>query len=76
MIRNTCYKAYTRHNITPRPPLPTPALPPVTIFSHQDTTQLFLLSGYDIQTFSNRRYYFHSSIDSFMTCRNINSLCT
>ena len=43
MIRNTCYKAYTRHNITPRPPLPTPALPPVTIFSHQDTTQLFLL---------------------------------
>ena len=43
MIRNTCYKAYTRHSITPLPPLPTPALPPVTIFSHQDTTQLFLL---------------------------------
>ena len=39
MIRNTCYKAYARHNITPRPPLPTPALPPVTIFSHQDTTR-------------------------------------
>ena len=25
MIRNTCYKAYTRHNITPRPPPPHPS---------------------------------------------------
>ena len=49
MIRNTCYKAYTRHNITPRPPLPTPALPPVVsvmifkLFPIEDTTFIQVL---------------------------------